>query len=60
MRLVNSASQMEEIKLASSPAQLIAADADDEGDDTPVNIHEPPGGDGDEGDDEEAPAVPED
>ena len=51
---------METIKLDSSPAQLLAADADGDGDDgEPVSIHEPPGGDGDDGDDEEAPAVPE-
>ena len=49
---------MEEIKLASSPAQLIAADAGDEGDDTPVSIHEP--ADDDEGDDaEQAAQTPE-
>ena len=50
----------EEIRLEGSPAQLIAADAGDEGDDgEPVSIHEPPADDDDEGDDEEAPAVPE-
>ena len=47
---------MEEIKLEGSPAQVLAAD--DEGDDEAVHIHEPPAG-ADEGDDEEAPAVPE-
>ena len=50
---------METIKLDGSPAQLIAADGD-EGDDAPVNIHEPPEGDGDEGDDaEQAAQTPE-
>ena len=45
---------METIKLDGSPAQLIAdVDEGDEGE--PLSIHEPPGGDGDEGDDEEAP-----
>ena len=37
----------------------MAADADDEGVDQPVHIHEAPGGDADEGDDEQAPPVPE-
>ena len=51
---------MEEIKLASSPAQLIAADAGDEGDEgEPVSIHGPPADD-DEGDDaEQAAQTPE-
>ena len=53
LRLLYSASLMEEIKLASSPAQLIAADAGDEGDEgEPVSIHGPPADD-DEGDDAE-------
>ena len=50
---------METIELQGSPAQLIAADADDDDGDEVVHIHEPPGGDADEGDDEQAPAVPE-
>ena len=51
---------MEEIKLESSPAQLLAADGDDGDDGEPVSIHEPPGGDGGEGDDaEQAAQTPE-
>ena len=50
----------EEIRLESSPAHLLAADADDEGDDAPVSIHEPPGGDDDDGGDaEQTPPTPE-
>ena len=41
-----------------SPAQLLAADADDEGDDAPVSIHEP-ADDDDEDDAEQAPPTPE-
>ena len=50
---------MEEIKLASSPAQLIAEDADEGDDGEPVSIHEPPADANDEDNDEQAPAVPE-
>ena len=44
---------MEEIKLEGSPAQLLAADDGDEGDDEAVHIHEPPADDADEGDAEQ-------
>ena len=50
---------METINLDSSPAQLLAADADDEGDDEAVNIHGPPADDADEGDAEQAAQTPE-
>ena len=51
---------MEEIKLEGSPAQLLVADADDEGDDEPVRFHEPPADDVDEDDAEQAASpVPE-
>ena len=50
---------MEEIKFEGSPAQLLAADANDEGDDEPVRFHEPPA-DNDEDDyAEQAPPTPE-
>ena len=51
---------METIKLEGSPAQLLAADADDEGDEgEPVSIHEPPADADDEGDEEQAAQTPE-
>ena len=48
----------EEISLEGSPAQLLAADADDEGDDEAVNIHGPPADDADEDDAEQTPPTP--
>ena len=51
---------METIKLEGSPAQLLAAEDEGEGDDEAVHIHEPPADDGDEGDDaEQAAQTPE-
>ena len=48
---------MEEIKLDSSPAQLLVAE--DEGDDEAVHFHEPPADADDEGDEEQAAQTPE-
>jgi len=50
---------METIKLEGSPAQLLAAEDEGEGDDEPLSIHEPPADDADEGDAEQTPPTPE-